>query len=362
MRTNLGRTQTIFCQNKSGGSLNYGDLVFVDTTNDLAVITTTTVDYALMSPGVVLEKVGIADDAYGLIATSGFIPQLNLSASGNPGEFFSSHSVAGQASPHAGLRVGDLGVILSTGSTPQALLWEFPNQIKGHGTYFQPIGLTGATQTSRYVGATVSGAPITGTFSVGDFVIDHSGTIWICTVAGSPGTWVNPGGGGGGRTLIEEKTPSGVGSVQWTSIPSTYRKLVLEGAIRSTQASDNVDGRIRFNGDTTDGNYRQEGWRTNQFGTSNDTGATARFATQSIPGANATANGFAQVKIEIIQYANTAFTKRAFYSIATVDNAFYQSARGMVHWSNTAAINQIDIVLSAGNFVANSVLRLYGEM
>lgn len=50
-------------------------------------------------------------------------------------------------------------------------------------------GLTGATSASRYVGATAAGAPASGTFAVGDFIIDRSGGIWVCTTAGSPGTW-----------------------------------------------------------------------------------------------------------------------------------------------------------------------------
>ena len=50
-------------------------------------------------------------------------------------------------------------------------------------------GLTGATSASRYVGATASGAPVSGTFAIGDFVIDRSGKLIICTAAGTPGTW-----------------------------------------------------------------------------------------------------------------------------------------------------------------------------
>lgn len=57
-------------------------------------------------------------------------------------------------------------------------------------------GLTGAISSSRYVGATNSGAPTTGTFGVGDFVIARDGNLWICTTAGSPGTWTNAGGAG----------------------------------------------------------------------------------------------------------------------------------------------------------------------
>ena len=50
-------------------------------------------------------------------------------------------------------------------------------------------GLPGATQTSRYVGATSGGHPIVGTFNFGDWVIDTTGKMWICTGGGTPGTW-----------------------------------------------------------------------------------------------------------------------------------------------------------------------------
>ena len=44
------------------------------------------------------------------------------------------------------------------------------------GTRLVATGLTGATAASRYVGATASGAPASGTFNVGDFVIDQTGS------------------------------------------------------------------------------------------------------------------------------------------------------------------------------------------
>lgn len=52
-----------------------------------------------------------------------------------------------------------------------------------------PVGLTGALEPARFAGGTESGAPTTGTFAVGDFVVDQTGTFWHCVVAGSPGTW-----------------------------------------------------------------------------------------------------------------------------------------------------------------------------
>jgi hypothetical protein len=70
-------------------------------------------------------------------------------------------------------------------------------------------GTPGATAASRYVGATTSGAPAAGNFQVGDFVIAQDGHIFICTVAGTPGTWVDAGSygaGGGGVTSFIGRT------------------------------------------------------------------------------------------------------------------------------------------------------------
>jgi len=50
-------------------------------------------------------------------------------------------------------------------------------------------GLPGATAASRYAGATASGAPTTGTFAVGDLVVDQSGYTYVCYTAGTPGLW-----------------------------------------------------------------------------------------------------------------------------------------------------------------------------
>ena len=54
---------------------------------------------------------------------------------------------------------------------------------------FAPAGKEGAGYPTRYVGATASGSPTYGAFEVGDFVIDRTGVMYICTAAGIPGTW-----------------------------------------------------------------------------------------------------------------------------------------------------------------------------
>jgi hypothetical protein len=54
-------------------------------------------------------------------------------------------------------------------------------------------GLTGALADGRFVGFTASGAPTAGTFAVGDTIISKvDGSVYVCTAAGTPGTWVSP--------------------------------------------------------------------------------------------------------------------------------------------------------------------------
>ncbi len=66
--------------------------------------------------------------------------------------------------------------------------------------------LTGAVAATRYVGGTASVAPTSGTFAVGDFVISQTGHVFACTVAGTPGTWVDAGSVGNLITSVFGRT------------------------------------------------------------------------------------------------------------------------------------------------------------
>ncbi len=85
------------------------------------------------------------------------------------------------------------------------------------GTDFKATGITGATAASRYVGATTSGAPISGTFAVGDFVIDQTGKVWVCTAAGTPGTWGQVGSTVSPATTVTGPDAFGAAAVVGTS-------------------------------------------------------------------------------------------------------------------------------------------------
>jgi len=49
--------------------------------------------------------------------------------------------------------------------------------------------MAGADRAARFAGGTVSGAPTSGEFRPGDFVVAQDGQIWICTSGGAPGSW-----------------------------------------------------------------------------------------------------------------------------------------------------------------------------
>jgi trimeric autotransporter adhesin len=99
--------------------------------------------------------------------------------------------IDGQALGSTGL-LSALGALPAAGGTMSGPIAMGGNAVTGMSD-LAPSGLTGAVAASRYVGAVASGAPAAGTFAVGDFTIDQTGTAWVCTVAGTPGTWAQIG-------------------------------------------------------------------------------------------------------------------------------------------------------------------------
>ncbi|MFE9448278.1 hypothetical protein [Streptomyces sp. NPDC006739] len=54
------------------------------------------------------------------------------------------------------------------------------------------LGAKNGLSNVRFCGRTATaGAPTTGTWSVGDTVQDSAGILWLCTTAGTPGTWTS---------------------------------------------------------------------------------------------------------------------------------------------------------------------------
>jgi hypothetical protein len=75
-------------------------------------------------------------------------------------------------------------------------------------------GMYSGNVGSRLVGGSTSatGAPATGAYNALDIWVDSAGVPWICTAAGSPGTWVQP----GGPPAVNIDWVTATGSYTWT--------------------------------------------------------------------------------------------------------------------------------------------------
>jgi hypothetical protein len=167
----------------------------------------------------------------------------------------------------------------------------------------------------------------------------------------------------GGRELIGTSTPSGTGTVTFSSIPSTYNDLEIVMVARSTKSAANSDLLSLFlNNDTTAANYRstyvQGHSSTTVTGSGTDTASPIEVAAASSPSNSA---GLLIVRIPV--YKGTTFNKQMYcqsgwrYDASSIHEVVRMCC---IEWESNAAINRVDLVLASGNYVAGSEVRLYG--
>ena len=102
-------------------------------------------------------------------------------------------------------------------------------------TYLEVSGLTGATGSSpRFVGGTTTGAPASGTFALGDYVVTEDGNIYVCTTAGSPGTWTAVGAGAAtDANAIHDDTANEISAITEKVTPVSGDLLIIEDSAAS---------------------------------------------------------------------------------------------------------------------------------
>lgn len=141
---------------------------------------------------------------------------------------------------------------------------------------------------------------------------------------------------------------SSASSVTFSSIPTTFRDLVL--VTKDLAVGGNGSVRIRFNGDTTDGNYS----RVQMFGatTSRGVGSTNghffydSYETQGQP-----------TLVNINDYSASNKDKTILVRFSGIDSYVVAGAH---RWANTAAITSIAIVPNGFSFASGSTFALYG--
>ena len=162
---------------------------------------------------------------------------------------------------------------------------------------------------------------------------------------------------------IATATVGGGGSatVTLTSIPSTYTHLQLRFIGKSTLSAgndaDNVA--IRFNGDSTAGNYAAHFLYTN----GSSVAAVGYTGYNSIILlARSSATGFSTGVVDILDYANT----NKYKTVKNL-NGWDGSGAGQIWfssmvWQSTSAINQIEITgLTSGQYTQFALYGIKGE-
>ena len=155
-------------------------------------------------------------------------------------------------------------------------------------------------------------------------------------------------------------------SLEFTSIPSTYRHLLVKGSLHSNRSVGNDGGlNIRFNDSTVEYDYQQIYVSSTSIAASSGTAFTeTNISVVGIAQDTQNSNLFSPLEFMIPNYANTSIYKTGYGSSANVPPSSGSGASGHFSgmWQGTSAINKIQIRTNAGssNFVTNSTYYLYG--
>ena len=159
-------------------------------------------------------------------------------------------------------------------------------------------------------------------------------------------------------TLINKATvgSGGAGSVEFTSIPSTYTDLKLVCSIRGTTG--NVDTALILNGNTSNYTWIQiYGYGS---GVGNSSGSSTASSGPLIGASTYTANTFGNGEIYFPNYAGSNYKSYSIDSvIETNATVTYMGLKANL-WSNTSAITSIKLQPDSGSFVEYSSFYLYG--
>ena len=140
---------------------------------------------------------------------------------------------------------------------------------------------------------------------------------------------------------------SATGSITFSSIPATYRDLVL---VVSFQTSTDTSLFVRFNSDSGS-NYSL----VRMWGTGSSTASDSQTQTYADMEAGTTSGQINTSILQIMDYSATDKHKTILYR--SNQNLV---AAGAQRWANTSAINNISIDTSIGTFNVGTTFSLFG--
>jgi hypothetical protein len=225
------------------------------------------------------------------------------------------------------------------------------------------------TDTRRYVSA-VGGViltkstdrPAASTVPEGQLIYEaDTDKLYITTDGGTTWTQVYP--HTGVVKIAENLLVGTAASIVFSSIPATYRGLMLQVVLRGDTAATSTEALMRFNGDTgANYDYQRLNAGITTVNASEALNSTSiGIGDMAASTATAGAPGISTVMIPF--YAGTTFWKMS----TSHDGVSTGTATGSLQvkpwagrWRNTAAINSITILPAAGNWIAGSSAVLYG--
>jgi hypothetical protein len=166
------------------------------------------------------------------------------------------------------------------------------------------------------------------------------------------------------QSINQTTLGSNTASVTFSSIPNTYTHLELLIQARSGHGSMGDFVLVRYNGDSTSGNYAYQMMIINGTTVVCDGNPSSSFTGfPAISGNGNTSNIFGICRLIIPEYKNTSVTKTGFAqgNSASGSISYTGSTTNGMYWNSTAAISSITLSLNSGNsFLTGSTFSLYG--
>ena len=157
--------------------------------------------------------------------------------------------------------------------------------------------------------------------------------------------------------LIEEKNlGTSTASITFSSIPNTYKDLLLKFSIRQTASFPFSTVQLSFNGSTSSFSviYLEGDGATISAGSS-----PARYV-QYANAATSTSNTFSNGELYIPNYAGSNYKNHSIDAVSEQSSATAYDDLVVGLWSDTSAITSITFAPASGNFAQYSSFYLYG--
>jgi hypothetical protein len=180
----------------------------------------------------------------------------------------------------------------------------------------------------------------------------------VLTVSGGVPTWATP--SSGGMTLISSSSPTGVSTVTFSSISSSYKHLLVSAKNVKIAAPNNLDLRVRFNGVTSSDYwfYSIKLTDTTVSGGQATLQTAMRFGDLTANGTNNYRNLFGEFWVYEYNIAHNPTITGTMTAANNANNQHFATFRGLL--DSQQAITSITLFDNGGNNFTGGTFYLYG--